>query len=646
MTQVPAREGRCPNCGAPIEFKLGASKATVCAHCQAVVARAGQDFQAVGKVADLIPTGSRIALGSRGAIGQLPFEVIGRLQYEWERGVWDEWYVAFGDGHWGWMAEAQGRFYVTTRMAPRPLPRGVDPGQSFFIQGLGRFTASDLKRPRIVGAQGELPDPVTLGETPLTADLESEKGGFATIDFGDGSEEPVLYAGRELSFEALHLADRPEQPPAGKPAPRGEKLACPNCGAPLTVRLPEQSVRVVCESCNHLLDTSQGAFRVIGALERGKKEPRIPLGSSGQLRGRQLLVVGWMLRSCTVDGVRYPWAEYLLWEEKRQSFAWLVETDGHWELGLVLSVAEVHAADDAEYQRRRFRHFSSVTGKVEQVLGEFYWAVQAGDQVQCDVYIRPPEGLSRELGDGEVNWTHLDHVDHTEVARAFDRPGLMQERPQGVGELQPWPHAATWKTMRRWMVGGWLALIALLVVFAARPGRVLVDQSLTPDELLADDWEPTQGTDRVHAFLSSEFDLPGRSALRVGLSSDAVNTWASAEGAVINDATGEAAPFGLESSFYTGVDEGERWTEDQRNAWTTLGAPGPGTGILRADIQWEQGHTPPNVRLQLRGESFSIWQFLGGLLLLSWPLIYPLRAAAFERERWENSNLGSSGKGD
>ncbi len=640
MTQAAPRQGKCPNCGAPIEFKLGASRATVCGHCQAIVARAGQDFTAVGKVADLIPTGSRIALGSHGVIGKLAFDVIGRLQYQWEQGVWDEWYVAFADGRWGWLAEAQGRFYVTRRLSPRPVPRRVEPGQSFFVEGLGRFTVSDVKRARIVGAQGELPDPVKLGESPLTADCESEKGGFATLDLGDGTGEPVLYAGRQVPFEALHLGETPDAAVVRQPRPSGEKLTCPNCGAPLSLRVPEQSVRVVCESCNHLLDTSQGAFRVIGALQRGRKEPRIPLGSAGLLRERQLLVVGWILRSCTVDGERYPWGEYLLWEEKTQSFAWLVESEGHWQLGTPISVADVHAADDAELHGKRFRHFSSVKAVVEQVLGEFYWAVQTGDEVQSDVYIRPPEGLSRELGGGEVNWTHLEHLEAAEVARAFDRPGLVQERPAGVGELQPWPHAATWRTMRRWMVGAVLALLLLLLAFAARPARVLVDQSFTPAELLATDGDWAPGSERVHAYLSSEFELGGSGALRVELSSNAADSWAGAEGAVINTVSGEAAPFAVEASYYSGYEDGERWTEDHRTASVDIPSPGPGTVIVRADLQWEEGRPPPDIRLRLRGETFSGWQFLGCLALLWWPIVYPLRRAAFERARWENSNLG------
>ncbi|RPH63982.1 MAG: DUF4178 domain-containing protein, partial [Myxococcaceae bacterium] len=566
----------------------------------------------------------------------------GRLQYEWQQGIWDEWYLAFADGSWAWLAEAQGRFYVTRRLSPRPVPRRVEAGQSFFLEGLGRFTVSDVKQARIVSARGELPEPVTPGEAPLTADCESEKGGFATLDYGDGTEPAVLYAGRQVPFEALHLGELPAGAELRQARPSGEKLKCPNCGAPLSLRVPEQSVRVVCQSCNHLLDTSQGAFRVLGALERGRTEPRIPLGAKGTLRGRDLMVVGWMLRSCTVEGVRYPWAEYLLWDEKVQGFAWLVESEGHWQLGIAISVADVQVGDDAEYGHRRFRHFSSVKARVDQVLGEFYWAVQVGDEVKSDVYIRPPEGLSRELGGGEVNWTHLDHLERAEVAPAFGRPGLVKERPSGVGELQPWPHAATWRAMRGWMVGGVAALLALLVAFWLRPTRVLVDQTFSPEELLATPVDSTPGGEQVRGFLSPEFDV-GAGALRVELSTDALDTWATAEGAVINTTSGEAAPFALESSFYSGVEDGERWTEDHRTASAGFASPGSGTAVLRADLQWEEGRPPPAMRLRVRGETFSILQFLGCLLLLSWPMVYPLRRSAFERARWENSNLGSGG---
>jgi len=52
-------------------------------------------------------------------------------------GVWDEWYLALDDGRWGWLAEAQGRFYLGTftqtpdgalALGGDSLPGGRPPG--------------------------------------------------------------------------------------------------------------------------------------------------------------------------------------------------------------------------------------------------------------------------------------------------------------------------------------------------------------------------------------------------------------------------------------------------------------------------------------------------------------------------------------
>ena len=37
-------------------------------------------------------------------------------------GQWDEWYATFSNGWLGWLAEAQGRFYLTFQ---RPIPENI-----------------------------------------------------------------------------------------------------------------------------------------------------------------------------------------------------------------------------------------------------------------------------------------------------------------------------------------------------------------------------------------------------------------------------------------------------------------------------------------------------------------------------------------
>jgi hypothetical protein len=76
---LPVRTASCPNCGAPIEFKLGSSAGCVCPFCRFSVARTGEVLEAIGKVADLVPTAPRLTVGDQGMVDGRPFTVGGRL---------------------------------------------------------------------------------------------------------------------------------------------------------------------------------------------------------------------------------------------------------------------------------------------------------------------------------------------------------------------------------------------------------------------------------------------------------------------------------------------------------------------------------------------------------------------------------------
>ena len=107
-------EAPCPACGAPIAFKTGSSIVLVCEFCHSVVARGDRKLEDLGKVADLVETGSPLDIGLRGVYQGVPFELTGRAQLGHQAGgLWDEWYGSFQDGRWGWLAEAQGKFYLT-----------------------------------------------------------------------------------------------------------------------------------------------------------------------------------------------------------------------------------------------------------------------------------------------------------------------------------------------------------------------------------------------------------------------------------------------------------------------------------------------------------------------------------------------------
>src|SRR5437588_75815 len=99
----------CPSCGAEIKFAVGTSIVVVCSHCQSAIARTDRKLSDLGKVAALADTESPLTIGLAGAYKNVGFLLTGRTQIKhFAGGVWDEWYVAFNDGRWGWLAEAHG----------------------------------------------------------------------------------------------------------------------------------------------------------------------------------------------------------------------------------------------------------------------------------------------------------------------------------------------------------------------------------------------------------------------------------------------------------------------------------------------------------------------------------------------------------
>src|ERR1700722_13808764 len=154
-------QASCPSCGGPCTFKVGASLVTVCPYCQSVVARGDRGLESLGKVADLVETASPLDIGVNGRFGGVPFELTGRTQFAHPAGgVWDEWYAAFADGRWGWIAEQRGEFYLTFA---KPVPDGLPAydrlrlGQKLDVGDGLMLTVAEKNRGKTAGARGEIP---------------------------------------------------------------------------------------------------------------------------------------------------------------------------------------------------------------------------------------------------------------------------------------------------------------------------------------------------------------------------------------------------------------------------------------------------------------------------------------------------------
>lgn len=631
----------CPSCGAPVEYAIGSSAVVVCAYCRTLVARTDRGVEDHGKAAALIDTGTPLRVGTRGRHRGNGFRITGRTQLRHQAGgVWDEWYAAFDDGRWGWLAEAQGRVYLTF-----PVAADAPPVDSIEVGAplLDGFTVAEIGRAQIASAEGELPWDPEAGGFYAYADLTGPDQKFATIDYSE--EPPVVYKGVETTLGELAV----ELPSGPGRRVAAEKLACSQCGAALQLVAPDQAERIYCPSCGAGHDVSTGRLEWIGALKKAKPvEPVIPLGTRGTIDGDAYVIAGFMQRSVKFDIVYY-WTEYLL-HSASKGFRWLVHSDDHWSFVTPLRPGEVTDAEPGGVARAvswkgtNYRLFQDATARVTWVIGEFYWRVEVGESVATADYIAPPEGISKEItrsGAQEIAYSHARYLEPDEVQQAFGVTGL--RRPSAVGPMQPYRGPRLGKE--------WGLLVALLLVIAvitgaAKPRRTLLSTALDPHAIAPMEGAPAN----VRVVFSEPFEISGRDNVLIEASSMVSNSWVFVSGDLVNEATGALDAFELPIEYYAGVTDGERWTEGNRRRRVYLSRPAKGRYVVRAELQYPEGPPPPPVTLVVKEGVFRPTYFLLALLAISIPPgIALIRRLSFESQRWKDSAhspFGQSGEDD
>jgi len=671
----------CPSCGAPIEFKAGASVVVVCENCKFAVYRTDRDLRLVGKVADLAQTDSPLSLGLHGSWRGVPFSIVGRLQLDHGQGPWDEWYCSFSDGRWGWLAEAQGRFYLTFGVPPPNVPlESLSPGVRTFVEG-AEFTVGEVGNGRYVGAQGELPTVINPGGWFRYADLTSAGGGFATFDYGEASGGPPhnAYIGYVVPFQDLGLpvdpnAKRLAAMAAGGPPGEGGALRCPNCGGNLEVRAPGATRRIACPYCNSLLDASSGPLRWLEVLQQQQTIPKIPIGAKGRLDrllGESTVtgqspptwtLIGYMTRGCQVEGVWYFWDEYLLYEPTH-GFRFLLEQNGHWNVVQPIEAGAVNvgAVFDATATCRgfSFQKFSAVTAVVTRVLGEFYWSVQIGEEAFATDYIHPAKGLvlSREDSvDGErreVNWSLGHYVDGKALFKEFGVT-TSPPSPYGVAPNQPSEAKKSAKVIGLMALALFAAWIFAFITISGSAGeKTVFDEQVS---LPLPKPEPIEGADPADgppeaAFYSEPFEIPVGTNAEATISTTGLqNSYLWVGGALIHQKTGTVHEFEVEPSSYSGVEDGESWSEGSLTQSKTISGILPGVYVLRLQPVYDTagnctrpGQCPSSFTVKLKNDVPVYWPgILGLLFILAIPIISLIRIGSFESRRWSESNLRSS----
>ncbi len=630
----------CPQCGAPLRFEGAASLTTVCKYCRAGVARAGVELSTLGQVPDLVATDTRLALGMSGSIEGKGFVVLGRLQLDQGEGAWDEWYISWADGRFGWLAEAAGTLIHTTKTdAPIEIPPfdSIQPGGALTLGRWGVFRVGEVGAGKFVSAEGELPFTADLGATYRFVDATGANDEYVTLDYGvDATDETLVFLGRRIAWDAAHLVGgAPEVAGSAK----AEALACPGCGSPVKPLLADTKV-LTCASCHGVLDLTSGALELLAEAAKRPK-PGIPLGSRGTIRDTALEVIGYLKRCVTVEGQDYTWREYLLHGPK--GYRWLSESDGHFLLLEEIPAGRVSRVIPnviATCDKRPFKHFQTSRARYLEIQGEFYWRLDTQKQVDMDDYVSPPYLLSCERTGKEQNWSLGEYLTGDEVWKAF-KLGEKAPATRGVAPAQPNPFRTK----------SWAALgVAAMAMIAFLAIAIAVDNHHARKTVLSLE-VPLEPPGSV--TLSEPFEMTGPpAAVEIAGRADVSNAWVGLDVALIEEATGEAELAGLELSYYYGTEGGESWSEGKNQGRVIVSSVKPGRYLLRVEPvsgKDVSGNLPQAAYVTVTRGVFlkppAVITFFG---IVIYPIFLWLRSKSFEVTRWSESDhpMTSSGGDD
>jgi hypothetical protein len=407
-------------------FKFAGARAQVCKYCKFLVARTDRGLSSLGHMADLVEIPSALAVGFGGYWGGKRFEVEGRVQLDRVGAAsapWQEFFITLPESGAGyWIASAQGRWYWTQEVRPAPqLPSlgMLHPGAPVMLPGAGPVTITEVGRRRTVSAEGELPNVAPPGAVTPFADFGGAGGVFGTLDYGDGqSIAPALFLGKQFDPATFKLDSGT---PLDAPAAEVKECTCPTCGGSLPLASPGTTERIVCRYCGAISDLRQGHLSVLGQAPKPPVQPYIPLGSVGTLRGKQVTMIGFVMRGTWVDGEHYGWREYLLYAGPSDGYVWLTEEDDKWQLVMPVPPADVQfAGDTALMAGKRYRFKQSVHAQVDYVVGEFYWKVAIGESVEATEYKGPDGIVSVERDSNEVNTSFCYPMKASDIGRAFN----------------------------------------------------------------------------------------------------------------------------------------------------------------------------------------------------------------------------------
>src|SRR5688500_5257420 len=100
----------CPTCGRPLKRDNRFVRMIVCQYCENLCEVTDEGLTPAGSMGKLVPLPTMFRVGLTGKLRGKFFQVLGRVRYRYDEGMWEEWYLGLENGAAAWLEEDEGEW--------------------------------------------------------------------------------------------------------------------------------------------------------------------------------------------------------------------------------------------------------------------------------------------------------------------------------------------------------------------------------------------------------------------------------------------------------------------------------------------------------------------------------------------------------
>ena len=195
----------CPTCGAPVELQNRFVCVVNCDFCDVTSIVKGDSLDSTGRRAKLTKMPSIFFVDALGKLDGKSFKVLGRLRYEYDGGLWDEWFLSFDSGENAWLVEEAATYKLLFQQPPDNIPEyfGIKVGTT--IQAGGRDVyVIEKGTAKIIGGEGQLGFNFLPGDSVYYVDGSC---GDELVSIEYDHDDTEFLTGRMVDRESVEVLD-------------------------------------------------------------------------------------------------------------------------------------------------------------------------------------------------------------------------------------------------------------------------------------------------------------------------------------------------------------------------------------------------------------------------------------------------------